>query len=57
MFGRSVGSFQAVRHRLADLTAEIECCRAFVYQVAAQIDAGLEDRLASEGSIAKLKCT
>lgn len=57
VFGRSVGSFQAVRHRLADLVAEIECCRAFVYQVAAQIDAGLEDRLAREGSIAKLKCT
>jgi len=37
--------------------AEIECCRAYVYQVAAQIDAGLEDWLAREGSIAKLKCT
>lgn len=56
-FGRSIGSFQAVRHRLADLAAEIECCRAFVYQVARQIDEGLEERLAREGSIAKLKCT
>ena len=56
-FGRSIGSFQAVRHRLADLAAEIECCRAYVYHVAAQIDAGLEDQLAREGSIAKLKCT
>ncbi|ORW28664.1 acyl-CoA dehydrogenase family protein [Mycobacterium palustre] len=56
-FGRSISSFQAVRHRLADLVAEIDCCRAYVYQVAAQIDAGLEDQLAREGSIAKLKCT
>jgi alkylation response protein AidB-like acyl-CoA dehydrogenase len=56
-FGRTIGSFQAVRHRLADLAAEIECCRAYVYQVATQIDAGLEDQLAREGSIAKLKCT
>jgi alkylation response protein AidB-like acyl-CoA dehydrogenase len=56
-FGRTIGSFQAVRHRLADLVAEIECCRAFVYHVAAQIDAGLEDQLARAGSIAKLKCT
>ncbi|WP_179473868.1 acyl-CoA dehydrogenase family protein [Mycolicibacterium vinylchloridicum] len=56
-FGRSIGTFQAVRHRLADLVAEIDCCRAYVYQVAAQIDAGLEDQLAREGSIAKLKCT
>ena len=29
----------------------------YVYQVAAQIDAGLEGQLAREGSIAKLKCT
>ena len=56
-FGRSIGSFQAVRHRLADLVAEIDCCRAYVYQVAAQIDAGMEDQLAREGSLAKLKCT
>ena len=56
-FGRSIGSFQAVRHRLADLAADIECCRAYVYAVAVQIDAGLEDQLAREGSIAKLKCT
>jgi alkylation response protein AidB-like acyl-CoA dehydrogenase len=56
-FDRPIGSFQAVRHRLADLAAEIECCRAFVYHVATQIDAGLEDTLAREGSIAKLKCT
>jgi alkylation response protein AidB-like acyl-CoA dehydrogenase len=56
-FGRTVGSNQAVRHRLADLVAEIECCRTYVYHVAAQIDAGLEARLARAGSIAKLKCT
>ena len=56
-FGKPIGTFQAVRHRLADLAAEIDCCRAYVYQVAAQIDAGLEDQLAREGSIAKLKCT
>ena len=56
-FGRSLGSFQAVRHRLADLAAQIDCCRAYVYHVAAQIDAGLEGQLAREGSIAKLQCT
>lgn len=56
-FGRSLGMFQAVRHRIADLVAEIDCCRSYVYQVAAQIDAGLEAQLAREGAIAKLKCT
>jgi isovaleryl-CoA dehydrogenase len=56
-FGKPIGSFQAVRHSIADLATEIEHCRAFVYHVAAQIDAGLEDRLAREGAMAKLKCT
>ncbi|MDH6245071.1 acyl-CoA dehydrogenase family protein [Mycobacterium sp. OTB74] len=56
-FGRPIGSFQAVRHTIADLATEIEYCRAFVYHVATQIDAGLEDQLAREGAMAKLKCT
>lgn len=56
-FGRPVSSFQAVRHRIANLATEIACCRSFVYDVAAGIDAGEEDNLAREGSMAKLKCT
>ena len=56
-FGKPIGSFQAVRHSIADLATEIEHCRAFVYHVATQIDAGLEDQLAREGAMAKLKCT
>jgi isovaleryl-CoA dehydrogenase len=56
-FGKPIGAFQATRHAIADIATEIEHCRAFVYQVAEQIDAGLEDQLAREGSMAKLKCT
>ena len=56
-FGKPIGSFQSVRHSIADMATEIEHCRAFAYHVAAQIDAGLEDQLAREGSMAKLKCT
>jgi alkylation response protein AidB-like acyl-CoA dehydrogenase len=56
-FGRRIGSFQAVRHRLADLATEIACCKALVYDTAEQIDAGEEDRLSSQASMAKLKCT
>jgi alkylation response protein AidB-like acyl-CoA dehydrogenase len=56
-FGRRIASFQAVRHRLADLATEIECCRALVYDTAERIDAGEEDRLSSQASMAKLKCT
>ncbi|GLY40429.1 acyl-CoA dehydrogenase [Amycolatopsis sp. NBRC 101858] len=56
-FGRTIGSFQAVRHRIADLATEIACSRSFVYEVAERIDAGEEDQLAREGAMAKLKCT
>ncbi|MBQ0923555.1 acyl-CoA dehydrogenase family protein [Saccharopolyspora endophytica] len=56
-FGRTIGSFQAVRHRVADLATEIAFCRSFVYEVAEGIDAGEEQQLAREGSMAKLKCT
>lgn len=56
-FGRSISSFQAIRHRIADLATEIEYCRTFVYSVAERIDAGEEDSLNRQGSMAKLKCT
>ena len=35
-FGRPIGSFQALKHRIADLATELECCRLLVYDVAAQ---------------------
>jgi alkylation response protein AidB-like acyl-CoA dehydrogenase len=56
-FGKPIGAFQSVRHSIADLATEIEHCRAFVYHVAEQLDAGRENQLAREGSMAKLKCT
>ncbi len=33
-FGRPIGSFQALKHRIADLATEIECCRLLTYDVA-----------------------
>jgi alkylation response protein AidB-like acyl-CoA dehydrogenase len=56
-FGRRIGSFQALRHRLADLATEIACCKALVYDIAERIDVGEEDKLSSQASMAKLKCT
>jgi isovaleryl-CoA dehydrogenase len=56
-FGRPVGSFQALRHRLADLGTEIECCRLLVYDVAAKVDADPGTILAREASMAKLKAS
>jgi alkylation response protein AidB-like acyl-CoA dehydrogenase len=56
-FGRPIGSFQALRHRLADLATEIETARLLVYDVAAQTDADPMRLLPREASMAKLKAT
>jgi alkylation response protein AidB-like acyl-CoA dehydrogenase len=39
-FERPIGDFQAIRFKIADMAAQIEACRAFMYQVAADADAG-----------------
>ena len=48
-FGKPVGSFQALRHRIADLATEIECCRLLVYDVAARSDADPQRMLPARG--------
>ena len=39
-FDRPIGDFQAMRFKIAHMAAEIDACRAFMYQVAADADAG-----------------
>jgi isovaleryl-CoA dehydrogenase len=56
-FGQPVGRFQAIRHRIADLATEIECCRLLTYDVAARVDANPGVSFAREASMAKLKVT
>jgi isovaleryl-CoA dehydrogenase len=56
-FGRPIGSFQALRHRLADLATEIETARLLVYDVAVKTDANPGQLLPREASMAKLKAT
>lgn len=56
-FGRPVGSFQVLRHRLADLATELECARLLVYDTAAQCDAEPHKLFPREASMAKLKAT
>lgn len=56
-FGRPVGSFQALRHRIADHATELECTRLLVHDVAATIDANPGEMLPREASMAKLKAT
>jgi isovaleryl-CoA dehydrogenase len=57
-FDRPIGSFQALKHRLADVATEIECCRLLVYDVAARVDAAEPGTMfPREASMAKLKAT
>ena len=56
-FGRPVGSFQALKHRVADLATEVECARLLVYDVATRTDADPAALLPREASMAKLKAT
>ncbi len=56
-FGRPIGSFQALRHRLADLATEVECTRLIVYNVAQLVDENPGRTLPREASMAKLKAT
>jgi alkylation response protein AidB-like acyl-CoA dehydrogenase len=56
-FGRPISKFQAIRHRIADVATEVACCKSLVYDVADKIDAGQEDQLSTESSMAKMKCT
>ncbi|MBN1624737.1 MAG: acyl-CoA dehydrogenase family protein [Clostridia bacterium] len=39
-FGKSISSFQAVQHMLADMAIQIEAARALVYQTCRYIDSG-----------------
>ena len=56
-FGHKISSFQAIRHRLADLATEIDHCRTYVFDIADRIDAGQESELDRQASMAKLKST
>lgn len=42
-FGRAIGSFQAYKHRLADMMIEIEQARSAVYWAACAIDEGSDE--------------
>ncbi len=56
-FGRPIGSFQTIAHRIADLATEIEATRLLVYDVARKVDADPERMLPREASMVKLKAT
>ena len=57
-FGRTIGSFQAIKHRLADLLLQVELAKSTAYQAAQLLAAeGAGTDAASEiASLAKAAC-
>ncbi len=56
-FGRPIGSFQVLKHRLADLATDLEATRLLVYDTALRVDANPGQLFPREASMAKLKAT
>jgi alkylation response protein AidB-like acyl-CoA dehydrogenase len=55
-FGRPIGSFQAIRHKCADVLLEVECARGAAHY-ALRAAAELSDRLPAVASLAKACCS
>jgi len=56
-FGRPIGSFQALQHRLADIATELEAARLMTYWCAAKVDEDPARMLPREASMVKLFVT
>ena len=56
-FGRPIGSFQVLKHRIAELATELECARLLVYDVASKVDDDPNALFPREASMAKIKAT
>jgi alkylation response protein AidB-like acyl-CoA dehydrogenase len=58
-FGQVIGTFQALRHRIADLAIEIEAARSLVYDTVFMAEAGTaaDQDLVRRTSMAKVKMT
>ena len=52
-FGRPIGSFQAIKHKLADMLVAVETARSAVYYAACVADSGDDAELATAAPLAK----
>jgi len=55
-FGRAIGSFQAVKHRLADMLVEVETARSAAYHAIGAVT-GTDDELALAAGLAGAYCS
>src|SRR5262249_45601314 len=56
-FGRPIGSFQAIKHRCADMLVEIEMARTAAYSAAASASSDDEREIIESAAIAKSYCS
>src|SRR5690554_85975 len=54
-FGKTINTFQALRHRFAELYADMEVCREFNYSVAYRLNKG--EYVVKQATMSKLKST
>ncbi len=54
-FGKPINQYQALRHRIADLYADMEMCKQYNYSVAYKMDRG--EYVVKEATISKLRST
>jgi alkylation response protein AidB-like acyl-CoA dehydrogenase len=55
-FGRAIGSFQAIKHRLAEMLVEVETAKSVAYHAARALDAGDADEVAIAAPMAASYC-
>jgi isovaleryl-CoA dehydrogenase len=56
-FGRPIGSFQALQHRIADLATELQAARLMTHWVATLVDQDPDRMLPQQASMVKLQVT
>jgi alkylation response protein AidB-like acyl-CoA dehydrogenase len=56
-FGRPIGSFQAIKHKLADMLVAVETARSAAYYAACVADSGDDAELGAAAPLAKSYCT
>ena len=54
-FGKTINKYQALRHRFADLHADMEICKTYNYAVTQKLNSG--DYVVKEATISKLRST
>ncbi len=54
-FGKSIDQFQALRHKVADMSADVEMCKAFNYSIVSRMIKG--EYVVKQASMSKLKST